>query len=215
MGGFLLNPMAAIDGILPRLAGKIVTAWCVRRWGDKEGSPTSDTTGKAWNFKNYFIALAAGYLGGELVARFAGVKHGENFYQGSIDMTATKLMWSELIHRWPTAAKALGRADRGYMGQMDALAQQASEGDILDDGAGNRWLMQGGRWVAMMGADSMGQITEADYLGADLVEAGPLGQITEVDYLGHAMNSDTVPADRKEAQYIRRGSPDPYHSAYM
>lgn len=217
MGGFVLNPTAPLDGILARLAGKVVVAFAVRRWGDKETSPTSDTTGKAWTFKNYAIALLASYLGGELVARFAGVKNGENFYAGGVDMTATKLMWSELIHRWPTAAKALGRGDRrGYMGQMDALAAQATEGDILDDGSGNRWLMQGGKWVAMMGGESeMGQIKEADYLG-DVVEATPMGQVVEADYLGHLQpQSATMPAEAKEAQFLRRGSPDPYHAAYL
>ena len=221
MGGFLLNPMGPMEGMLARLAGKVVVAFAVRRWGDKEGSPSSATTGKAWNFKNYFIAILASYLGGELTARFAGVRNGEHFYQGGIDLTATKLMWSELIHRWPTAAKALGRGDsramgRGHMGQMDALAAQATEGDILDDGSGNRWLMQGGKWVAMMGPDDgMGQIVEADYLGSDLVDATPMGGVVSADYLGHLQPGDVPPSDQKEAQYIRRGSPDPYHAAYM
>jgi hypothetical protein len=198
--------MAPWPGMLARLAGKLTVAWCVRRWGDPETEPTSATTGQAWTFKNYFIALLSSYLGGELVARMVGANTGQHFYVGGIDMTATKLMWSELIHRWPAAAAALGSGAMGQADDFAVLASQASEGDILDDGAGNRWLLQGGKWVAMMGDDGLGQVTEADYLG----------QVTEADYLGHVMPAEaTLPSEAKLAVFQRRGSPDPYHSAFM
>lgn len=185
--------MAPLHGILARMAGKVVAVWVVRKWGDKETSPTSVTTGKAWTFKNYIFALLSGWLGGELVGRFINPGIGQHFYTGAADLTATKLMWSEIFQRFDTTKSALGR---GYMGQMEQLAAQAQEGDIMDDGQGNRWLLRGGRWVAMMGSD--------------------MGQMVEADYLGHLMPPGaTMPPEAKEAQYIRRGSPDPYHSAFM
>lgn len=225
-GGFLLDPAGALGGLPARLAGKIATAYCVRRFGGLETAPISRTTGSAWTFKQYFIAWLTGYLGGELATRMVGAKAGAEFYQGSVDMTATKMMWSELIQRWDPAKAALGQGD--YQSQLNQMAMGATEGDVLDDGQGNRWLCRGGKWVSMQGgemgqlveADHLGQLVEADYLGDDEgmdnePEAG-MGQLVEADYLGHQMPvSSTTPEDANQAEYLRRGSNDPYHSSFM
>jgi len=223
LGGFgTINPMAPMSGALARIAGKIFAVWVVRRWGGempKDGA-VSETTGNAWGFQQYLFSLLAGYVGGELVGRFASRHAGEQFYQGAFDMTATKLVWTEIVNRrdskgdpsWPAAQEALGRGD-----QMRALSAAAEEGDIMDDGEGNRWLMQRGKWTAMMGvreADYLGNVREADYLG-EVVDASPLGGVREADYLGHLMTRDTPIPEGKAGQYLRRGSPDPYHAAYL
>lgn len=232
MGGFALNPMGPTTGMLARLAGKIVTVWCVRRWGNitdykSKDAVFSQSTGQAWSFKGYFVAWLASYLGGEIVARAVGQKAGEDFYQGGIDLTATKLMWSELVQRWEPAREALGRTGGGYSAQLSQLAMGATEGDILDDGGGNRWLLQNGRWVSMQGAGAMGRLVEADYLGQeeaegdgyedeDESEGAGMGRLVEADYLGHMMPPGaTTQEESYQAQYQRRGSSDPYHAAYL
>lgn len=204
------------------MAGKIATAWVVRKWGGPSGVPVSATTGQAWTFKSYFIAWLTGYLGGELVTRMVGQKAGADFYQGSFDMTATKLMWTELVQRWEPASQALGST-----AQLQQMAMGATDGDILDDGSGNRWLLDNGRWVSMQGEgmgqlvekDYLGQLVEADYLGDEGMDDEPeamMGQLVEADYLGHMMPvSSTTPEDANQAQYLRRGSNDPYAAPFM
>ncbi len=221
--------MGPWGGMLARVAGKILSVWTVKRWGDVVGPPPSGMTGGAWTFKNYLIGLATGYFGGELAARMISTKTGNDFYQGSADFIVTKFTWSELVMRWSFTAGQLGTADSDYPAfagagaggdypafgnaEVQALMAQGQPGDMIDDGQGNRLLNKGGRWVSMMGADMSG-VVEAGPLG-DVVEAGPLGQVVEAGPLGHMMDQSATRADSQRATYMRRGSTSPYHAAYM
>jgi hypothetical protein len=220
----MVNPMGPWDGMLARIAGKIASVWTVKAWGDAPQAPNSLQTGQSWTFKNYLIALAAGYFGGELAARMVGKKAGNDFYQGSCDFVATKLTWSEVVMRWNWTASQLGSpAYPAFAGgnsaypafgnaEVQALMAQGQPGDILDDGAGTRMLMKGdGRWVSMMGLDG---VVEAGPLG-NVVEAGPLGGVVEAGPLGHMMSQSATRSSSQQANYIRRGSKDPYAAAYF
>lgn len=214
--------------MLGRIAGKVFSVWAVKKWGDALTGPTSGQTGGAWTFKNYLIALAAGYFGGELSARMINKKTGNDFYQGSADFIATKITWSEIVMRWGWTQQQLGGVSDGYPGfggvsdgypafgaaDVQTLMAQGQPGDILDDGQGNRYLNQGGRWVAMMGAD-MGGVVEAGPLGSGVVEAGPLGAVVEAGPLGHMMAQSASRADDRAGSYTFRGSKDPYRSSFM
>ena len=214
-----IDPMGPWDGMLARVAGKVLSVWTVKRWGDALAGPNSPTTGGAWTFKNYLIALATGYFGGELAARMINKKTGTNFYQGSADFIATKLTWSEVVMRWGFTSGQLGGVSDGYpsFGGADVqqLMAQGQPGDMIDDGQGNRYLNQGGRWVAMMGADMGSGVVEAGPLGAGIVEAGPLGQVVEAGPLGHMMSQSATRAEERTGAYTFRGSKDPYRSSFM
>jgi hypothetical protein len=120
----------------------------------------------------------------------------------------------------------------GAGGQFKALAAEAGEGDIIDDGQGNRWLLQHGQWVSMQGADPYtpaqlgadpytpaelsGVLTDADYLGGVLTDADYLGGQNRMQTpMGHAMPEDTSRAYATQAQYQDTGSPSPYHNVYQ
>lgn len=223
MGGMIrIDLRDDIKWALFRMGGKMVSAWAVRRFGDPEESQpsglASPTTGSRWTLKNLFIGWLAGAIGGEVVARFFNHEGGQQVYDGSVDMVVTKAWWSEIIHRVGGAGGAamFGNTD------MDALAQQGSEGDVLDDGQGNRWLMQGGQWVAMMGPledalysdDVAGVLEAATPLDGELVAETPLDGLGRHTY-GHLMDPDTTRASAQAGQYNRRGSPDPFQAAFM
>ena len=89
---------------------------------------------------------------------------------------------------------------------------QGRDGDIIDDGNGNRLLMKGGRWTAMMGMDG---VVEAGPLGGGVVEAGPLGAVVEAGPLGHMMSQSATREDERTGSYTFRGSKDPYRAAFM
>jgi hypothetical protein len=199
-----------------RFAGKLATSFAVKRWGDAaELQPTSgimsETTGARWGFKNLLIGYLASVVGGELGARFFGTDRGQHMYDGGVDLLVTKAFWSEVVHRIGGAGGAamFGQAEN----DMAVLASQAGEGDVLDDGQGNRWLLQNGQWVAMMGTDAL---DEALY--GDLEEATPLDgleEATPLDGLGHLMDPGSPKASITDGSYNRRGSPDPYAATYM
>jgi len=218
----MVDPLGPWNGMLARVAGKVASVWAVKRWGDGLTNPNSPTTGGAWTFKNYLIALASGYFGGELAARMINKKAGNDFYQGASDFIATKLTWSELVMRWNWTSQQLGSAYPSFAGaypsfagaDVQQLMAQARPGDIVDDGHGNRLLLQpSGQWVAMMGAD-MGNVVEAGPLG-DIVEAGPLGNVVEAGPLGHMMAQSATRADNAQGVYTFRGSKDRYSAAFM
>ena len=214
----------------------MISAFAVRRWGDPEGAQpsgvASPTTGARWTLKNLFIAWLAGAVGGELVARFFSREGGQHVYDGSVDLALTKAFWSEVIHRigGPGGAAMFGQADD----QMAVLASQADEGDIIDDGQGNRWLLQGGQWVSMQGHDEYGDVLaeatpldgyqqrmlqEGAYDGV-LETATPLddwddGIPTYETEMGHLMDPAAPGAASAVGTYTRRGSPDPFHASYM
>lgn len=203
-----------------RMGGKLAVAFAVRRWGDAgEANPgsgvASATTGERWGFKNLLIGWLASAVSGELGARFFGAERGQKIYDGGVDLLTTKMFWSEVVHRLGGTG---GAAMFGAEQDMQVLAQQAGEGDVLDDGKGNRWLLQGGKWVAMMGEEGdMGdELDEAMYSG--LETATPLDALqeaTDLDGMGHLMDPGAPAASLADGRYSRRGSEDPYHSTYI
>ncbi len=221
---------------LYRLGGKMAAAWAVRRWGDpEEGQPSgvdSPTTGARWTLKNLFFAWLAGAVSGELVARFFNKDGGQHVYDGACDLVVTKAWWSEVIHR---IGGEPGAAMFGQDDEMAALSAQASEGDVLDDGQGNRWLLQGGKWVGMMGeaedeaadealaramyAGQLEQATPLDGYQQRQLQAGEfdgvLESATPLDGYGHLMDPDTSAAASSVGAYVRRGSPDPFQASYL
>lgn len=200
-----------------RLGGKLLVAFAVRRFGDPEvaqpsgvGSPT---TGARWTLKNLVIGWVAAAVGGEIAARmFKTVDGGQNIYNGGVDLLLTKAFWSEIVHRLGGAGGA-AMFGQDESGDAAVLASQAGEGDILDDGQGNRYLLQGGQWTPMMG-DMGDALDEAMYEG--LEAATPLDSLQEqtaLDGYGHLM--DSGPAAIAQGSYDRRGSPDPFQATFM
>jgi hypothetical protein len=202
-----------------RLGGKLAVAFAVKRWGDPaELNPgsgiMSETTGARWGFKNLLIGWLASVVTGELGGRFFGAARGQSMYDGGVDMLTTKAFWSEIVHRigGPGGAAMFGQDQ-----DMAVLAQQASEGDTIDDGRGNRWQLQNGQWVAMMG-DDMGQDALDEAMYGDLETATPLDALQEataLDGMGHLMDPGAPEASRMQGRYERRGSEDPYHAVYL
>jgi len=209
-----------LGNALWKLGGKLAVAFAVRRWGDPgETNPgsgiMSETTGARWGFKNLLIGWLAGVVTGELGARFFGPERGQAIYDGGVDMIVTKAFWSEIVHRIGGTG---GAAMFGQDQDMAVLAQQAGEGDIMDDGQGNRWLLKGGRWVAMMGDEDMGQDALDEAMYGELEAATPLDALQEataLDGMGHLMDPGAPAASRMQGRYDRRGSEDPYHATYL
>lgn len=203
-----------------RMGGKLAVAFAVRRWGDAgEANPTtgvaSATTGERWGFKNLLIGWLASAVTGELGARFFGADRGQKIYDGGVDLLTTKMFWSEIVHRLGGSG---GAAMFGATDDMNALAQQAGEGDVMDDGEGNRWLLQNGQWVAMQG-EGMGDELD-DELYSGLETATPLDALQEATDLdggdlGHLMDPGAPSASLAAGRYSRRGSQDPYHASYL
>lgn len=209
---------------LHRLAGKAIAAWAVMRWGDKPaanpGGP-SPTSGDRWSLKNVIIALVSAYIGGEIGARFLRI-NGQQVYNGGVDLALTKVFWSEIVGRIPGGRAALGRHQRERMGQLPA----GSEGDIMQDDTGTQWIHKEGRWQSMMGleqaraVDGYGELETARALDGDLETARALDGYTQrmlqEGRMGHYMDPGaTSPGASAEGAYLRRGSADAFHAAYL
>lgn len=212
--GLSINYKDAImhSGVVARLLGKVCGAAMVRYWGDTEAEQASWTAGARWTMKNHLLNLLGGAIGGEIGARVMGKEFGTRMFVGAVDLSASKALWNELIAAIPGGPKYLGQAN-----DAAALAQQAQEGDILDDNSGNRWVLQQGRWVPMMGYDTpdVGELVEASPLDGfgDLVEASPLDGYQQRKFqqrmalerqMGHATDATEA------ALYTRRGTDDPW-----
>lgn len=203
---------------LYRLGGKALAAFAVQRFGDPPTDPTSSTTGMRWSMKNMVIAYLAAGFGSSFMEGRSGKMEAQWVFDGALDLITTKLFWSDIVQRLPGGNWALG--------QGDALAQaaaQGTEGDILDDGSGNRFVLQQGKWVAMQG------LQEATPLGG-LQAATPLGDhnaaphtppasygtgVASQPWMGHIMSASNAndPASQWGAT-TWRGSADPYAAAY-
>lgn len=203
----IVDPFAFMGGdTLARIGGKVIVAASVRYWGKPGTGPSSEMYGGNWSFANYLIGMLAAWAGGELAGRFISAPMGQEVYKGGYDLVFSKLVWTELIARSPTAQTYLGQGD-----EMAVLAQQANEGDLLDDGSGNRWIMKGGRWVAMQGV-----LEPATALDGVLEPATALdGYYGRPSPYGHLMPPDTSEEASRVGQFVQRGSKDPYHAAYL
>ena len=230
------NPALTLDikqpfmHFLPRTIGQMVTAAVVYKWGDPAQGSMSPTAGYQWSMKNYFIGYITSLVGGELIGRFAGKRAwGQQFYNGGVELMTTKALWTEVFARVPMLHQYLGQGE-GRSAEFQALAAQATEGDVIEDPNGTTWLLQNGQWVSMQGSpyqakglaghdpyapkELAGVLTDEDYLGGVLTDEDYLGRIREVQ-MGHAMPSDTSRSYATQSQYQDTGSPDPFHNLYQ
>jgi hypothetical protein len=213
-------------GILFRLIGKMAGAFAVRKWGDPEGSVASTATmGGRWSIKNHLLNMLGGWAIGEIVGRVSTRERGQLCYDGAADLSASKAFWHELVQAVPGGATHFGRVSMGAI--PPAIAAAAEPGDILDDGSGNRFMVQADqagqkRFVPMMGHQHMHGLEAARPLDG-LQAARPLDgyqqrllqqRLRSGGEMGHFSEfSDESMAE--EAAYIRRGTNDPYLAAYL
>lgn len=127
-------------------------------------------------------------------------KYATDVWQGSVDLVISKLMYTEVLARWPWAQWALG----------------AMPGNVVQDPAGTYWLNRGGTYQSMMGyegsgGDMYGQLVSADPLDGygQLVSADPLD-----GGLGHYLPGSTPAYEAKKAGWQGTGSKNPYQAAY-
>lgn len=210
-------------GVMFRLLGKMAAAFVVRKWGDPEGAAASTATmGGRWSIKNHLLALLGGWAAGEVVGRVMTRERGQLCYEGAVDLCASKALWHELIQAIPGGATYFGRRPMGQVPQE--MLAQAQAGDTLDDGHGNRFLVQAAsdgskRLVPMMGLqearplDGLTPARPLDGLGG--YQQRLLQQrVRSSGTLGHygVMADDDM---RDDAAYLRRGTDDPYLAAYL
>ena len=205
-----------------RLLGKMAGAFMVRKWGDPEAAAASTATmGGRWTIKNHLLNLLGGWVLGEVVGRVMSKERGQLCYDGAVDLSASKALWHELIQAIPGGATYFGRRPMGAIPQQ--FLDQAQPGDIIDDGAGNRLLVQAAadgtkRFVPMMGlqaARPLDGLQEARPLdGLQGYQQRLLQERTRGGSMGHygVMADDEM---RDDAAYTRRGTDDPYLAAYL
>lgn len=212
-GGMVVDPMGPFRGgkIIPRMLGKIVSTWCVRKWGDTGVGEYSPTTGSGWTVKNYAIAAISSLIGGELIGRMTKDMYGQEFYEGGMELVTTKMVWTEIIGRFPAAKAALGTGDANYSSTLQQLVNKAREGDIIDDGNGNRWIMRNGRANAMLGLEEKTNLGEDGYEDID----SEMGQLEEKGPMGHLMSASATHDEQETGRWGGRGSVNPYQAAYM
>lgn len=201
-----------------RLAGKMAAAWAVRRWGDPEGAvPSTATMGGRWTIKNHIIGLAAGYLSGMVAGRIRpGV--GQEVYEGAVDLSVSKAWWHEVVQAIPGGATYFGSTDPA----LQQLLGRAQPGDTIDDGRGNRFVVQaqadGSRtMVPMMGlepARALDGIQAARPLDG-LTTARPTDGYQQRRRASYGHLTVASPAAEEAANYLRRGTTDPYKAAYL
>jgi len=177
---------------LPRLAGKLVVAWVVRRYGSTGqlfggGPVNSQTAGQSWTFGQYILAVLAAHFGSKVFGR---VISGEKFREGAIDLILTKFVWTEGIARSDWAKTQFGSPQIRYSPR-----------------SGQSWLAQGGQWSAMQG------LVEASPLDG-LVEASPLDGNAGRGGYGHLMPASTPPAVADRARWSGSGYTSKFNAVY-
>jgi hypothetical protein len=216
-------------GILFRLVGKMAGAFCVRKWGDPEGATASTATmGGRWSIKNHLLNLLGGWAAGEIVGRVSTRERGQLCYDGAADLSASKAFWHELVQAVPGGAQYFGRHAMGAI--PPHLLAMAQQGDTLDDGSGNRFIVQADaagqkRLVPMMGLqearalDGLQAARPLDGLHAARPLDGYQQRLLQQRLrAGGSMGHYGPMADEdmaEEAAYIRRGTDDPFLAAYL
>lgn len=182
---------------LPRLAGKLVVAWVVRRYGTSGslfgGAPTtSQTAGTSWTLGQYLLAYLAAVYGSKLFGR---VLDSGKFREGAMDLILTKFVWTEGIARSDWARQQFGAPQVRWSPQT-----------------GQSWLAQGGQWSAMQGGMGDALVEQSPLDG--LVEATPLDGTGGSSY-GHLVAEETLtPKRRKNARYTGSAFTSNYNAAY-
>lgn len=192
--------------------GKLFVSFCVQRWGRggglfSSGARTSVFAGQSWTFRNYVVALAAGYFGAKALSKFGwGRAYAKDFWTGAFTAITSKLLWTEGFARSPLLQTAFGRYPN----------------NVAVDPSGTTWIQRDGAWQSMMG----GQLVDASSLDGQLVDAssldgGNFGQLVEADYMdgrfrgyGHALPNATPEAEVRAAMYRGDGFTNPYQSSY-
>lgn len=227
LGGMKVDPIGPFrhGDVAFRIIGKLASAGAVMKWGDAPTAPTSTATmGGRWTVKNHIIGLVAGFVAGEIVARVLSPHRGQQVYDGAADLSISKAFWHELVQAIPGGATYFGRRP---MGQIPAnLIALAQPGDTLDDGKGNRFLVQVGndgtkRLVPMMGLEkerALDGLQEARPLDG-LEAARPLDGMQQRKLqaelrqaMGHLAPMDDEYA--YDAASWRRGTNDPYAAQF-
>jgi hypothetical protein len=198
-----------------RLLGKAAAAWAVRKWGDPEGAVASTATmGGRWTIRNHFFGLAAGYVAGRLIG-LIGRGSPQQVYDGAVDLSLSKAFWHEIIQAIPGGATYFGSTE------VQQLLARANAGDTIDDGRGNRYVVQVGpdgskQMMPMMGLQSA---TALDGIQAarpidGIQTARPIDgwQTRQRMGMGHLTTDGT---NNEQAAYMRRGTSDPYLAAFM
>lgn len=191
-----------------RLLGKMAGAFAVRKWGDPEGAvPSTATMGGRWTIRNHFINLAAGYVAGSIFTRIIKRGNGQEVYEGAVDLSTSKAFWHEVIQAIPGGATYFGSAE------VQQLLGRAQAGDTIDDGRGNRYVVQVGpdgskQMVPMMGLQ---QATAMDGLQAarpidGIQTARPIDGWQTRQRMGMSGSDDSA--------YLRRGANNPFLAAY-
>lgn len=210
------------------MIGKMAGAFAVRQWGDPELAPGSTATmGGRWTIKNHILNLVAGALAGSVIAQWKGKPQGQLAYDGAVNLSISKAFWHEVIQSIPGGVTYFGNVDPA----VQSLLQRAQDGDTIDDGRGNRFVVKAlpsgqKQLVPMMGLE---QARPLD----GLQQARPLDGLTTARPLdgyqqrrfqermrsegyaptGHLTVNDD--ATSEAAVYLRRGSSDPYSAAFL
>lgn len=176
---------------LPRMFGKLVTAWCVRRWSSTAGgifgtAHTSPMMGEGWSLPQYAIAGLVATLGPRFLGRWV---NGGQFRAGCVDLMVEKMIWTEGIARNSWAVQQFGTGDVGYNNQI-----------------GQAYVDQGGRWNAMQG------LVAASPLDG-LVEASPLDGDGDYAY-GHLLPAGASAGTQRAGKYGGSGYTSQYHAAF-
>lgn len=201
------------------LVGKMAGVWAVRKWGDPESSPASTATmGGRWSIKNHIINMAAAYFFGSAVGKWKSGNQGQWILDGAVELSVSKAFWHEVIQAVPGGTKYFGNTE----GPMRQLMAQAQDGDTIDDGRGNRYLVKGSgvgkKLVPMMGLqqeralDGLQPARPLDGLTTATAMDGYQGRLRRGEALGHYQPLDE---DDDDNVYIRRGTRDPYQAAYI
>lgn len=207
------------------LLGKAAGAFAVRKWGDPElSSGSTFTMGGRWSIKNHLLNLVGGYVMGRIAGMVKGREAAQGCWNGAVDLSVSKAFWHEIIQAIPGGTTYFGNLPP----ELSQLLSRAQAGDTIDDGRGNRYVVQvtqGGQkqMVPMMGLqqqrplDGLEKATPLD----GLTTATPLDgwqqrklQAREANMrFGHLTVGDSISTNH--ATYLRRGSTDPYAAAYM
>ncbi len=176
---------------LPRLAGKLVVSWVVRRYGASGqlfggGPVTSQLAGQSWTFGQYILAVLTAHFGSKVFGR---VISGDKFREGAMDLILTKFVWTEGIAR------------------SDWAKQQFGSPQVRASPDGQAWLAQGGQWSAMQG------LVEASPLDG-LVEASPLDGHRRRGGYGSLMPASTPHTEADRARWSGSGYTSKFNAVY-
>lgn len=183
---------------LPRLAGKLVVAWVIRRYGAQGqlfggAVRNSPMAGGSWTLGQYVLAYLAAHFGAKVFGR---VLDGTKFREGAMDLIMTKFVWTEGFSRSTWAQQQFGAPQVAY-----------------SPGSGQSWVAQGGQWSAMQGT-GMGDALVSESPLDGLVESSPLDGAGGGGY-GHLVAQDTLsPTAAKNARYTGSAYSNPYNAAY-